>query len=182
MTTENTPVDQIEVSTGVIIGIRDVPVIPFRELQKRIQRERPCVPVLYIEDKGREEENPDDPEYQEELAEYNESTEMRLIDYMLMTGTKIIKVPDNINTLESEEWAEECRYLGSDVPASGGVRYLQWLKYVACPTQNDIASLILAAGRKLGVTEEDVAEASATFQNRKERRANTKAPGKTRSQ
>lgn len=173
--------EELIVSTGVKFVTRDVPVMAFRDLQKRQDKERPHVPVVFIEDKEREEENPEDPEYQKMLNEWNESTEMRLMDFVLMTGTKAIEIPGTVSPIDSEDWAEENRYLGIDIAATGNVRYLQWVKYVACPTPDDITSLIMAAGRKLGVTEEDVADAASMFQNREERRANTKSPRKTRS-
>lgn len=172
--------EEIIVSTGVKFGIRDVPVMAFRDLQKRLERERPHAPVLYIEEKDREEINEDDPDYQQKLQEWNEMSEMKLLDFVLMTGSVVNEMPDNIRPVDSEDWAEECRFLGIEVPNSGGVRYLEWIKYVACPTQEDIKMLILGAGRKLGVTEDDVADTAAMFQNREERRANRTAPRKTR--
>jgi len=173
--------EEIIVSTGVKFGTRDVPVAAFRDLQKRLNRGRPHVPIVLIEDKGREEENPDDPDYQEKLKEWNEYTEMKLMDFVLMTGTTPLEIPDNIRSIESESWAEECRYLGIDIAVDGGVRYVQWLKYIACPKPQDIEQLMLGAARGLGVTEKDVADAAAMFRDRKERGADTKSPHKTRS-
>lgn len=173
--------DEIVVSTGVKFGIRDVPVMAFRDLQKRLEQGRPHAPVHFIEDKGREEENPNDPDYQDALTKWNEETEMKLMDFVLMKGVEVTKITNGVEPIDSKNWAEECKYLGIEVADSGGVRYLQWLKYVACPTADDISKLVLGAGRKLGVTEEDVAEAATIFQNRKERRANTKPPRKAHS-
>lgn len=177
----NTIKEEITVSTGVKFGIRDVPIMPFRQLQKRLERGRPHVPVTYIEDKDRSEENPEDPDYLEALDDWNEDMELKLMDYVFMTGTEVLEVPEGVRPMTDETWADECRYLGEEIASEGGVRYIQWLKYVACPNPDDIKAIVMPAVRSLGVTEEDVAESAAMFQNRKERRANPRASGKARS-
>ena len=47
-------------SSGVVLKIKPVPPLLIRQAVAKIKRPKP--PVIFLEDKGVEEENPDDPE------------------------------------------------------------------------------------------------------------------------
>ena len=156
---------KLTLTTGVVLRIGDVPAWAFQEIQKQMRLERPKVPVVHIEAKDRDEPNPNDPDYVDAIAAYDAKHTEKLMDMAIMLGTEMESVPDGFPKPDDEGWTEKLKKLGIAIPDNKDLdaRYLSWVKLCAARTDKDLGSLILACGRNAGVTEEDAAEAAASF-------------------
>ncbi len=161
----------IRLSTGVVLKPRRIPNLMFAEVVRFFKR--PKVPVVYIEDIGREEENPNDPAYQEAVAAYTNELSMAIVDLMIVSGTEINSVPKGFPKPEDDSWYEEFdavfSMFGHNDTLTTKKRYLKWVKFCAAPTEQDIASIMEGVGRLSGVSEEDVSDAITRFRDSSER-------------
>lgn len=169
----------VKVSTGVVFGIKAVPLMVLNELNNQARKDKPKVPVCYIEEKDREELNDKDPRYLEAMEEWEANLNQKIYDGVIILGTTVEQLPDGFPGVDSNSWDSKLRLIGIDVPEDGDPRYLAWVKYCAAPAVDDINKLVLACSRGAGVTEADIAQASELFRNREERRANSKPLRKT---
>lgn len=127
----------------------------------------PKPPRVMLEDKGRVEENPSDPDYQAALADANYNKAMVVVNAYVVMGTSPIEVPDGIPPVDSDEWLEELAELDAsfEKPKSVRSRYLQWLKYIALD-DTQLNELVTNVMRYSGVTlETDVKQAQDGFRS-----------------
>jgi hypothetical protein len=158
--------DTFTLSTGVVLKPTRVPSMVFPELMSRMERPKP--PRVFIEDIGREEENPADPDYQSRLEIFNAEYTKAIIDTMIILGTEVVYVPDNVAKETDTRWTLKIKALGI-VPTDEIQRYLLWVKFVAATDNKDIEAIMREVGRLSGVSEEDVSEAVETFRDNPER-------------
>ena len=148
-------------SNGIVFRFKRVSRMIITDAGKKIKD--PKVPLVMNDDKGRMEENPNDPDYVEALTDANYRRGMLAVDVYLAMGTEVVSCPEDIEPVESDIWKEDIELFGIDVPAKGKARYVAWLKYYALP-DDDTNALTLAAMRYGGATlEEDVTDAQAGF-------------------
>ena len=102
----------ITLSTGAEVEILKAPTMVLQEIQKQAQSGKPKVPKVWIEDKGREEENPNDPDYLDAMKDWLGQAGLKGIEVSLIFGTKIKSLPGNIPVLESNEWQDDLKYMG----------------------------------------------------------------------
>jgi hypothetical protein len=149
-------------SSGIVLKVRPVPPLAIRQAVMNV--ERPRVPIVFIEEKGREEENPDDPGYRDALVEYRIATGMAAMKALLVLGTQVESLPDGLSGPEDDGWLEELQDAGLDIEASSPrARYLAWLQFYALKTNEDLAAAMDGPRKASGITEEDVALAVQSF-------------------
>lgn len=151
-------------STGVKVRLKRVSALIISDAAQKLKAPRP--PKVFIDDKGREEENPNDPEYIEEMDRYAYNKGYLAVTVYLTLGVEVLHRPDEIPAPESTEWSDEISTItGMEIPATGRARYLAWLKYIAF-TETDVATVTTRIMRLNGVIEEaDVVEALESFRN-----------------
>ena len=172
---------KIAVSTGVVFKIGKIPLMVFDAINAQMSKKEPQVPMVYIQDKDREEYNDADPKYLMAIKKHDEELKRKLMDAVFVYGLSVEKVPDTVEKLEDESWVDKERMVGIEFdPGEKNSRFLSWVKYVACMDPKDYTDLFLACARTFGVTEEDVAMAATSFPNRAQRRANPRPLSKTR--
>lgn len=154
---------QITLSTGVILNLRPVPKQFIYEATRSF--ERPRVPVVLNKDKGREEENPADPDYQEAVQRYIIDTANAATDVAMLRGTEIAHRPKDVPGPDDEIWIQEMEVLRLPMRNNPRARYLAWLKAIAAPLDHDIRTLLEEIGRLTGVSEADVADAVEHFRS-----------------
>ena len=154
-------VDEITLSTGVVLKVKPVPKHFIFTVTSKF--EKPKVPVYFNEKKGREEENPNDPDYAEAVEMYVADIAAAAIDVVILRGTEIISVPKDFPDHNSKEWKEEMAILGLPLATKERARYLAWIKGMACPLEEDITILMEIIGQHTGVSEADTAEAVERF-------------------
>jgi len=158
---------ELTLKSGVKLLLKPVP--PYAIWAAIEKLEEPKVPIVMIEAKGREEENPFDPEYLEQVNEFNAKRANAIHELMWVFGTKLLEVPEGMPGPEENEWTEQLEYLGINLSAMKGERYVQWLKYCAITHADDIEAFTLAQTRLGGATEEDVAKVAESFRSDEER-------------
>lgn len=150
-------------STGVVFRVKPVSPLLVRDIGQRL---KPPVPPKYRnEDKDTYEENPNDPTYQRELEEYQETVGEATNAVLLTRGTQVEGVPQRVELPEDTTWVEDVQELtGIEVPIKGARRYYCWVKYVAVATIEDFSGLLGAVTRASGVvSEREVSEELANF-------------------
>ncbi len=173
---------KVIMSTGVVFRIKDTGVMALDAIRRKMLKSEPQVPEVYIEDKGRKEPNPNDPGYIKAKQEWDQELTDKLINASIVMSVEIESLPEKFPTIEDCSWADKLKYIDLDVPEDAYGRKITWVKYCAAPTTEDIYSLFLACARRAGVTEEDVAEASAMFPGRAGRSTNRNTSDKERRQ
>ena len=149
----------LTLSTGVELRLKPVQSYVYVEFEKRHKRPKP--PVVFIEEHGREQENPDDPAYRDKLIDWEREHTMGLLDVALVLGTELISKPESIPDVDSDEWIDGLEIaLGEDLTFKNKKeRYLYWLKYVGA-SDEDLQPIMSGIAAFSGVLEEDVKDAS----------------------
>lgn len=162
-------------SPGLILKLHKVSRHAIVESHRRIVE--PKVPVVWIEEKSREEPNPNHPDYIAAMREWALSTSIATVDTYIAVGTTLVEKPDYIDPPESDDWIDRLEAGGIVVDRSKKYfRYLSWVKLYAVADDDDLSDLIRAAQRYNGLTlEDDVEEAMEGFKSDQGRDANTEA-------
>lgn len=164
--TENPAPAEMRVSSGVLFGIKIVPPLLIRRAMQGVPKPRP--PRVWIEEKGREEENPLDPGYLAAVEEWEETQSDAVIRAMLLAGTWAKEIPEGVPAIESEDWVEMLDAVEMPAPvrlATKSQRYLAWVQFVACTSAEDLLALGVAVGRATGLSEGDVMAAIDSFRS-----------------
>jgi len=161
---ENEQSGLITLSTGVILTPTIVPNMLYLEIMGRFKA--PKIPRFFNEDLGREEENPNHPDYIAEMQEYTQEMSKAMIDLMILFGTEINKCPKGVDPLESSKWVNKLKLTHFEFdPDDEYDRYLNWIKAVAAPSDEDIEAISVGVGRLSGVVEDDVQDAVNQFRD-----------------
>jgi len=157
--------DDIRVlGTGVRVRLRPVSPSLIAEVTARV--EFPPVPVFHNPDKGRDEENPNDPRYLADCDAARNAQGMAAMDAMAMFGIELVDpVPD-------DGWDRKLAFLGIEFDHDDPVaREFYYIKHVAM-SMEDFALLQDVSG----VTEDGVARAQRSFRRDKRRARHNRAP------
>ena len=159
--------DNITVSTGIVFKAKAVPLNAFDIVRRKCNEVKPKVPVKYMPEKDRDEQNPNDPEYLDALSEWDSNYAEAILDMVFAVGITVVSIPDGMYNADDKEWAETFVALGFDIPDGGQGRFLKWMKLYAAVTVDDMIQLQGACSRMTGVPEKDVADAAAAFRSQK---------------
>ena len=166
---------EFRLANGCLLGIK--PVAPFLIRRAVTKLDRPSPPKVLIQDKGREEEVPDDPAYMRALAEYRNLTFETGANVLLAAGTWLKTAPAGVDRPEDEGWVETAQFLGVEVDVSGALaRYLSWLNLYAITSEQEYLKLMLVVSRGVGLTEEEVQQAMSSFRGLAARGADNGLP------
>lgn len=156
---------KVTCSSGVIFETKAVSLGLLQDINKIYNKRKPKVPVYVNRQKGRQEENPDDPDYIADKQAWQNELLFAQMDALLLKGTRVVFLPEAILPHTDDEWLEEYDILGVDIDRRERGRYLAWVKYIAAPAPNDIKLLTENIGKKTGVSEEEVAQAVDRFRS-----------------
>jgi len=152
--------DIIVLSTGY--RARIVPVAPTLLQQVSAQFKEPPVPTWHNPDKGRDEPNPNDPDYLRTVQEVNEQRGLAVMDALILFGVELV------DPIPEDGWENKLRYLGIEVDTNDPLaRELAFKKYVAVGNAD-----LMEITRRAGITEEAVQEAAQMFRRQQTRTAN----------
>lgn len=157
-------------STGVRVRVLDVP--PFLIDDARAMVKYPSVPMWYNENKEREEENPNDPNYIKQCEEVDRQRGIAVFDALVMFGTELIDgLPGDtkwIRQLEILNRRGNIDLSAYDLEDDIDLEFL-YKKYVALRTKDDFAII----GAPSEIKAEEVEAAEAGFQGDEERSADS---------
>lgn len=161
---EADPQDIFTMENGVKLRIKNGSPLAFNQILREGNAAKPRPPVVWIEEKGREEENPNDPDYINALLQYESELGLRALHACFPICTELLSCPDDVMKPDDPDLAELIETMGLQ-PAKGRYgRYVQWLELIAC-SANDLEELGNTVLRRIGVKEEDVAEAAQRFRS-----------------
>lgn len=167
-----------ELSNGVKLRLRKMSPALLAAIATEVGEGEPEVPIIYNEDKEREESNPLDPRYIADRARWGAGKGLRLLQAMVLAATTLDEKPDDIMAPESQEFTDFMEVVGLPLAPSAQGRYTQWVTFLGVTDVDDMRELNAVLMRMGGAREEDVAEAQALFQSDAERTADNGASPK----
>jgi len=169
----------ITLSSGVELRIKQVNPMILDHMLRHNMPSAPKVPKSFIEAKGREEDNPDHPDYRQAVDEYNALRGEMVNSVMMGLGTEVATLPKGFDGPNGQAWAEELGAVGMEIPEEKFKRYRFWVEFWACKTTADHVNILQAVTNGIATPEVAVAEAAESFRNREGRRADRKLRDKT---
>lgn len=151
----------LKLSTGVILRIHGFARSIMWEIQSGFDVPRP--PVVFLKEKGREEENPEHPAYLAAMEKYTLDVAKALTDTAFILGTEIESVPDELQRPEDLAWQKLLRKHKVKIGDEPDDVYLAWLRHVAAPDEKDIIAIREAVSQHIGVAESDVQSVVSWF-------------------
>lgn len=170
---------ELTLNNGAVIRCKPVPPLYIEALADEFRE--PAPPLVFIESKDREEENPNDPAYLRKLDELRRAHQIALVNLVLGIGTELVSVPDGVHPPESDEWVDEVRrrekFTHKAIPLPDlddpDLRYIGWLRFYASDTNNDVALLGAIPQLLAGLREEEIRAAADSFRGIQGRRADS---------
>jgi hypothetical protein len=156
----------VTLSTGVVLNIMPVSPWLMQSIFEDADKIKPKVPVVRIEADQRDEENPNDPVYLEQLKDWDKARTARVQDTVIAWGTMVGSLPQGFPPVDDPGWQEMARFTGHAIEDSRIARYVTWVKWVAGPEIADSAEIMKAVQLAAGVPEAQVAAAAELFRNR----------------
>ncbi len=152
----------VTLANGVVIRCKPVSVMTLRYASTSVPRPKP--PVIRNKDKDRDEEWEGDPAYQQALMDWENKVGDTGTNVMLLLGTEIESVPDNVEKVGDDGWVELLQATGMDVNVSSEpARYLSWLRFYAITTPQDLLMITANIAEKSGVLDKDVQASLESF-------------------
>lgn len=151
--------------SGVTLKLRKVPRMVVVEAGMKIKLPRP--PQVWDPDQERNEENPLDPDFEEELNQARFHKGIASTNVYLSLGTEIVDVPAGMEYPGDPNWAEALEDLGITIPPvdKKRSRYVAWLRYYAL-NDDDFTALTKATALYSGhITEEQVQAVEDSFRS-----------------
>lgn len=167
------PPELYTLSSGAVLRFKPVPPLAIREASLSVPL--PAVPMVKLEDREELEPNPNDPDYLEAIAEREAKQFYVIGELLMMVGTEIASLPDNVEPIESDEWLEPFTLgLGMKIDVSNKYkRKLAWLRLYAIRTETEVTEVMFGITRITGTLELEVQRAAAAFRSRPLRRADS---------
>ena len=160
---------EITVSTGVVLKIKKAPSLAFQTIVGNLKQNEPKVPVCENPNKGRKEENPNDPDYLKAKSEYDNKANLALLDAAIILCTEIKFIPDGFEKPEDSDWYDSLSIIGITEDQLGAdnkkKRYLAWVKYFAASMDDDLVLINKEIARLNGVSEGDVTAVMAAYKS-----------------
>jgi hypothetical protein len=184
--TRNGRFAELRLSNDIVLSLKPVPPLLLQAINNEFNPPKP--PKVYIEEKGREEENPNDPTYLAEIERLAAEQELAVNDMLLGVGTAIKSIPEGYYPPESNEWVKQVEFASGiagkelKIPTDDSIkRYLCWLRFYALETGSDIVFAQSLPMQLAGIREGEVEEVLDSFRGLPERRPDTNPPLEGRS-
>lgn len=162
-------------TNGIELTIKPVPPLLLQAVQEEFQQPDP--PVVWMEEKGRDEPNPNDPTYVKEVEALETRQTVATNDLLLAVGTEVKHIPEGYVGPEDDSWIEGVefagRLTGTDIKVDRDdkvKRYLAWLRFYALETGPDITLATSLPMSLAGLREGEVQEVMDSFRSIPERR------------
>lgn len=155
---------EINLSNGIVLKVRPMPPMLLNSVANSIPE--PEVPKVFMEDKGREEPNPNHPDYIKAVAEYNSKVAMATMNLIFYACTSIKEIPDGLLKPEDDDWVEMATMAKISFDREDKAeRYIAWLRCYALETISDLNQAQTIPLQLAGITESEVQEAVDAFRS-----------------
>lgn len=167
---------EITLSTGVILNLWKGSTLALDQATEALKKSDPTPepPMVYSEEKGRDESNPNDPGYVKAMQNWNGRLSIRFFTVLLATASSVNFVPEGMTTHDSEEFIEVLEMSGIEPRRTKLGLYVQWVTLFAGLEDQELLGTHLL--QLAGVSEASIAEAEATFRGDEERGTDQNAP------
>ena len=167
---------EITLSTGVILNLWKGSTLALDQATEALKKSDPTPepPMVFSEDKGRDESNPNDPVYVKAMQNWNGRLSIRFFTVLLATASSVKFVPEGMTTHDSEAFIEVLEMSGIEPRRTNVGLYVQWVSLFAGLDDQELLGTHLL--QLAGVSEASIAEAEATFRGDEERDADQDAP------
>lgn len=156
--------ERIVLSNGIVLKVKPMPPMLLNSVSNSIPK--PPVPMVFLEDKGRDEPNPNDPNYIQAEADRQTALSLAIMNTILYACTEIEEVPANCWGVESEEWLALPRLAGIKFDPDDKIeRYLTWLRSYAIATMQDMNKAQTLPLMLAGITEPEVDDVMESFRS-----------------
>lgn len=163
--------ETVTLSNGIVLKVKPVP--PFLVRAAVTKLEKPKIPFFHNDEKGRDEPNPSDPAYLDDLEEYEEQTTEVGTNVLLVAGTEVAEVPEGCYGPDDQSWKELAEFFEIEVNTDKPMaNYLNYLKWYALASAEDLVAVLRPLMIMTGLTEEEVQKAAEGFRSQKTRRTN----------
>jgi len=161
--------DLFELKSGVVLRLKRLDPWLIRTVTNQIKP--PQVPKQFIEEKGREEENPTHPAYLAAMQEYDNELSRLVQHTSIAMGTEIASLPRGFDKPEDMGWQEHLEAAGLAIENTPAKRYVQWIQFWAMADDivGQMTELCNRLFRQWSVREEDAATAADNFRGNEER-------------
>ena len=151
---------EITLENGAVLAIKKPATMLLSNVMLQLQKTDPVPepPKVYIEEKEREEENPNDPAYKSAMLTWNANSVVRMFNALAVASLSITDLNDAYDP-EGEEFADFLEAVVIDRAPGKAGRFIQWLNSYAL-VKTEARQLTHWMMRLAGVGEEDVAEAT----------------------
>jgi len=159
---------ELVLSNGIILGIKNIPPLLINSVGNSIPE--PDMPVTYIEEKDREEPNPNHPAYIRAMEKRDQELNLATINIILYAGTTLKHIPPGVFGPDDDDWIMLAEMAGIKFdPGNKVQRYLAWLRSYALATLKDLEQAQTLPLMLAGVTEPEVEKLSDSFRSGEER-------------
>lgn len=159
---------EFTLTNGIVLNLKPVPPLLIQAVSQEFVTPDP--PVVYIEEKGRNEPNPNDPEYQRQLEKLSEDQNMATNNLVLAIGTSVKSVPEGYYLPEQDEWIANIEFASRisgkelKIDREDNIqRYLCWLRFYALESLGDMVLVQSLPGQLAGIREGEVDEVLESF-------------------
>ncbi len=169
-------IKEIELSNGVVLSVWKGSTLALDQATEALKKSEPSPepPMVWSEDKGREESNPNDPVYVKAMQNWNGRLSIRFFTVLLATASAVKSVPDGMIAHDSESFIEVLEMSGIEPRRTNVGLYVQWVSLFAGLEDQELLGTHLL--QMAGVSEASIAEAEATFRGDEERDTDQVAP------
>lgn len=177
---------EFRLSNDIVLTIKPVPPLLLQAISQEFAPPPP--PKVYIDEKGRDEENPSDPEYLRLLAELSIKQDLAVNDLVLAMGTVIKSIPEGYFLPQEDGWVTQVQFAANitgkkiEIGDDPIKRYLCWLRFYAMETQSDIVWCNQLPLQLVGIREGEVEEVMEFFRSIPERGTDTNSAVATGNQ
>lgn len=171
---------EYELENGIVLSIKPVPPLLLNAVMAEFPD--PPEPTVWVEELGRNEPNPGDPQYKKDLQAAGDARDLAVNNIVLAVGTSCKEVPEGLFRPEEDGWVPTVEYAtkvaGKQLTVASQeedpiTRYLQWIRWYACETGMDIAMVQSLPYQLAGIREGEIDEVAESFQRYPQRGTDT---------
>lgn len=162
---------ELTLANGIVLEFRSVSPILTGAVRAELELNVPKPPVVWLEEKGRNEENPNDPDYLAALERQQHLNDVAMSDVITYSGVEIKHVPEGLFPPEHDGWLSDPRIImarrsGLDFDAEDTIkRKVVWMRLYAIEDYVDARLWDEVQTELIGIREEEVQEALAGFRD-----------------
>lgn len=166
---------ELTLSNGIKLKFKAIPPMLLNSVGNSVAM--PPVPKVWLEDKQREEENPNHPAYLQALNDRTSLIAKATMDLILYACVEVIDVPEGLLKQEDTEWHIMADMAKLEFDRNDPIQTkLAWFRAYAIGNMDDMNKVQTVPMMLAGLMEGEVAEAMEGFRSGEERGTDSELP------